>query len=128
MSFVRSLSVGLAAAAMMVVAGSAHADGDAAKGEKLFNRCKACHSLKAGQQRVGPSLHDVYDRKAGSVDGFKRYSKGLKNADFVWDAEHLDKWLANPRHMIKGAKMMFQLRKEDERQDIIAYLKKISNK
>ena len=52
-------------------AGMAQASGDAAKGEKVFNKCKACHTLEAGKNRVGPSLNGLFGRAAGTVEGFK---------------------------------------------------------
>jgi len=103
--------------------GAAQAQGDPAKGEKLFARCRACHALEAGQNKVGPSLHGVFGREAGTVEGFN-YSDALKSADIVWNEETMDHWLENPREYIPGNKMVFPgLRKEQDRQDIIAYLK-----
>lgn len=102
---------------------AAQAQGDAAKGEKLFARCRACHALEAGQNKVGPSLHGIFGREAGTVEGFN-YSNALKSADIVWNDETMDHWLENPREYIPGNKMVFPgLRKEQDRQDIIAYLK-----
>jgi cytochrome c len=105
-------------------AGQAFADGDAAKGERLFNRCKACHTIeKGGPNKLGPNLHGLFGRQAGSVEGYN-YSDALKNAGFVWTPEKLDGWLADPRGFLKGNKMTFAgLRKEDQREDLIAYLK-----
>jgi len=103
--------------------GAAQAQGDPAKGERLFARCRACHALEAGQNKVGPSLHGVFGREAGTVEGFN-YSDALKSADIVWNEETMDHWLENPREYIPGNKMVFPgLRKEQDRQDIIAYLK-----
>src|SRR5690606_20922275 len=103
--------------------GAAQAQGDPAKGEKLFTRCRACHALEAGQNKVGPSLHGVFGREAGTAEGFN-YSDALKSADIVWNEETMDHWLENPREYIPGNKMVFPgLRKEQDRQDIIAYLK-----
>ncbi|MGH6962142.1 MAG: c-type cytochrome, partial [Dongiaceae bacterium] len=62
----------LALAALLVpIAGTALAGGDAAKGEKVFAKCKVCHTLEAGKNRVGPSLAGLFGRKSGTVEGFK---------------------------------------------------------
>ncbi len=111
------------AAGMALASGSAWAAGDAAKGKKVFNKCKACHSIKAGKNKVGPSLAGVVGRKAGTAPGFKRY-KGLKGSDITWDEASLDKWLANPKKFIgKRTSMGFKLKKAGQRADVIAYLK-----
>jgi cytochrome c len=112
------------AIAMALAATSAFADGDAAKGEKVFKKkCKACHTVKAGMNKVGPSLAGIVGKKAGMVAGYKKY-KGLKGADFVWDDANLDKWLTNPKKFIgKKTSMSFKLKKADARADVIAYLK-----
>ena len=106
---------------------SAHASGDAAKGEKVFNKCKACHSTEAGKNKTGPSLHGVFGRKAGTAEGFTRY-KGLDGADWTWDEEHLNEYLKDPKKYTKlkngkSAAMVLKLSKESEREDVIAYLK-----
>ncbi|WP_374764695.1 c-type cytochrome [Yunchengibacter salinarum] len=101
----------------------AAADGDPAKGKRLYMRCKACHALEQGVNKIGPSLHDLFGRKAGSVEGF-RYSKAMKNADITWNAETISAYLENPRKYIPGNRMSFAgLRKEQDREDVIAYLK-----
>lgn len=103
--------------------GTAQAQGDAANGEKLFARCKACHSLEAGENKIGPSLAGLFGRKAGGVEGFN-YSDAMKSADVVWDEETLSNYLADPREFIPGNKMLFPgLPKEQDRLDIVAYLK-----
>ncbi len=116
-------------ASMLLAASQALADGDAAKGARIFNRCKACHTVeKGGHNKMGPNLYDVVGRKAGSVDGY-HYSDSLKNSGIVWTADNLDKWLTNPRKFIAGNKMPFPgLRKEDDRKDVIAYLKSLEAK
>jgi len=103
--------------------GVAHAAGDAAKGEKVFRKCKACHTVDPGDKhKAGPNLFGVVGRKAGSTD-FKRY-KGLKGADFVWTEKNLDKWLTNPKKFIgKKTAMVIKLKKEKDRKNVIAYLK-----
>jgi len=104
-----------------VTAGSAAA-ADTEKGKLLFNQCKACHALEAGQNKLGPSLHGVFGRKAGMVEGF-RYSKAMTDAGIVWDAGTMDAYLANPRSYIPNNRMTFVgLRKPEDRQNLIDYL------
>ncbi len=106
------------------IAGGALAAGDAATGKKVYNKCKACHSLKAGKNKLGPSLAGLMGSKAGAVKGYK-YSKAMKNSGLTWDEATLDEFLKKPRKMIKRTKMGFAgLKKEKQRQDLIAFLKK----
>jgi cytochrome c len=103
--------------------GSAQA-GDAAKGKKVFNKCKICHSLKKGKKKIGPSLYGVIGRKAGKVAKFK-YSKAMKKSAVVWDEKSLDAYLTKPKKFIPGTKMIFAgIKKQKDRDNLIAYLKK----
>ncbi|MFQ5763826.1 MAG: c-type cytochrome [Rhodospirillales bacterium] len=117
-----------AAVALALASGSALAAGDAKKGEKVFKKCKACHSAKkGGKHKVGPNLFGVVGRKAGTAKGFKRY-KGMKGADWTWDEALLKEYLANPKKFTKkrtGKKstMAFKLKKDSDKDDVIAYLK-----
>lgn len=111
------------AAAAMLIGGTAWADGNPAKGKRVFNKCKACHSLKEGKNKIGPSLAGILGRKAGSVDGFK-YSKAMKGSGIVWTEETLEDYLKNPKKYVPGTKMLFPgLKKEADRENVIAYLK-----
>ena len=123
---IRKIFALAAVLAVAVVASPAFAEGDAAKGKKVFKKCKACHTIKqGGKHRIGPNLHGVFGRKAGTVDGFKKFSKGLKSAEITWDAKLLDQYLTSPKKMIKGSRMAFPgLKKEQDRADVIAYLMK----
>ncbi len=104
-------------------AAPAWADGDAKAGKKVFNKCKACHALKAGKKKIGPSLHGIIGRNAASVEGFK-YSKAMKASGVVWTDENLDAYLTKPKKFMPGNKMVFVgLKKEKQRADVIAYLK-----
>ena len=103
------------------------AGGDAVRGKKVFNKCKACHSIKAGKHKIGPSLAGVIGRKAGTAKGFKRY-KGLRGADWAWDEETLDDYLTNPKLFVKSrnkrkSSMILKLKKKRDRDNVIAYLK-----
>ncbi len=115
-----TLALALAAA---LGSGAAVAEGDAAKGEKVFKKCKTCHTFDPGKKKIGPHLKGVVGRKAGSVEGFK-YSKAMAAADITWDEANLDKYLTKPKAFLKGTKMSFAgLKKEAQRADVIAYLK-----
>ncbi len=96
---------------------------DAAKGKKVFNKCKACHSLKVGKRKIGPDLANLIGRKAGTVKGF-RYSKAMKKSGITWDEKSLGQFLTKPRKFLKGTKMAFPgLRKKADRDNLIAFLK-----
>lgn len=99
---------------------------DPANGEKVFNKCKACHTLEAGKNKIGPSLQGILGRTAGTVEGFK-YSEAMKTAGaggLVWSEETLDQYLENTKGFVPGNKMPFPgLKKPEERADVIAYIK-----
>ena len=98
----------------------AHAD-NKVSGEKVFKRCVSCHSFT--KTKIGPPLGKIFDKKAGSVIGFK-YSKPMKSSDIIWNDCTLDKFLKKPRKHIKGTKMMFSgLKKKSHREAVIKYLK-----
>ena len=89
--------------------------------------CAACHSTKPGEQMTGPSLANVWQKKAGTVKGFARYSEAMKHSDLLWTGATLDQWLGNPEELIPDTSMTFPgLRDGRARQDVIAYLKAIS--
>ncbi|MGJ3260654.1 MAG: c-type cytochrome [Rhodospirillales bacterium] len=99
----------------------------AADGEKVFNKCKACHTLEAGKHRVGPSLAGVVGRKAATAEGYNRY-KGLKGADWTWTEEELMAYLEDPTKYTKektGQRSLMNLKlpKEEDRKAVIEYLK-----
>ena len=103
--------------------GAALAAGDAAAGEKVFKKCKTCHTFDPGKKKIGQHLKGVIGRKAGAVEGYK-YSKTMAGSDIVWDAANLDEFLKKPKAFMKGTKMSFGgLKKESQRADLIAYLK-----
>jgi cytochrome c len=119
---------GLMAAAlavgMMVSGGPALAAGDAAKGKKVFKKCSACHSVKPGKKRIGPSLFGIVGRKARKAKGF-RFSSALKKSKLTWDEATLDKFIANPKKVVKGTRMSVRIKSAKQRSDLIAYLKTI---
>lgn len=98
------------------------ADGDAARGKELFKKCAQCHSLKPGEKKIGPSLHGVWGRTAGTVNGFS-YSFAMKNSKVVWNEETLNEYLKNPTMFIPGARMLTGgIASEKDRRDLLAYL------
>jgi len=103
--------------------------GDAVKGQRVFNRCKACHNLTASTRtRLGPNLDNLFGKKAGVAENYK-YSRALKEANFLWTEKELDQWLMKPRAFLPGNKMTFAgLRKEQDRKDLIAYLRRATTK
>ncbi len=119
--------LGLALAFFVGMTGAAMAAGDADKGEKLFKRCKACHTLdEGGKNKVGPNLFGIFGREAGGLEGYK-YSKAFRSVDIVWDEGTLDEFLTKPKKFIPKTKMGFPgLKKEDQRADIIAYLMSVT--
>jgi cytochrome c len=96
---------------------------DPVAGEKIFKaQCGICHTVVAGQNRIGPTLFGVVGRPAGSVPGFN-YTADHKKLGVTWDAATLDKYLANPRAMVPDTSMVYAGLKDDtERADLVAYL------
>ena len=126
-------------AALLALAAPAFAEGDAAAGEKAFNKCKSCHMIVSDEGetivkggKTGPNLYGVVGRVAGSVEDFK-YGNGLKEAaeaEFVWTEEEIATYVADPRGWLsdKGynnkSKMTFKLKKGGE--DVAAYLASVA--
>ena len=103
------------------------ASGDVAAGEKVFKKCKACHVVDAEKHKTGPHLVNIMGRAAGSADGYKKYSDAMKSSGIVWNEETLDGYLEKPKAYVKGTRMAFAgLRKEEDRANVIAYLKSYS--
>ena len=120
------MSALLGAAALLAATGTAHAQGDAARGEKLFEQCHACHSVERGANDVGPTLFGVFNRKAGELDDF-RYSPALKRSGITWTAQMLDEFVADPQKKVPGNRMPYAgMPDARERADLIAYLQKVA--
>ncbi len=120
------LKAAMAATVAAAFAFAAQADGDVAKGEKVFKKCAACHAVGDGaKNKIGPNLNGIIGRPAATVAEFK-YSDAMKAKGaegLVWTDEVLHEYLKKPADMVKGTTMSFPgLRKDDERDDVIAYL------
>jgi cytochrome c len=116
----------LLAAAQLSVADAAHAEGDAARGEKLYADCVACHPIERGAHGIGPSLHDIIGRKAGEVAEY-RYSRALRSSGLTWTAEALDTFVADPQASVPANRMPYAgMPDAADRADLIAYLRKAS--
>ena len=107
--------------ALLIAASAAHAaDGDAARGEAIYQRCLACHSLE--HDRVGPRHCGLFGRRAGGLPGYA-YSTAMKKYGVAWDEETLDRFLDNPLKTVPGTKMGYAgVKDARERADLIAYL------
>jgi cytochrome c len=115
------------AAALVLLSGAASAQDDAsARGQQLAfnNHCRTCHVTDEGDNRLGPSLHDIIGREAGSAPGFA-YSSAMADADIVWDEETLDSYIENPEAVVPGNNMKpyAGITDPEERAKIIAHLK-----
>jgi cytochrome c len=105
-------------------------DGDAAAGQRVFNQCRACHQIENnGRNGVGPNLHGVVGRRAGSIEGF-RYSANMRQlaeGGLTWDEANLRRYLTNPKDVVPQGSMAFPgLRNPTQLNDVIAYLKQNS--
>lgn len=128
------IAVILTAFSVVFASGSVSAAGDGAKGKKVFNKCRACHSVAAGVSKIGPSLNGIFGRTAGSwkkkngkLFPFSSAMKkaGKRNKPLVWTEETLKKFLAAPRKFVPGNRMSFPgLKKAADRDNLMAYLKK----
>jgi cytochrome c len=102
---------------------------DAAAGEKVFAKCKACHVADTDQNKIGPTLKGVIGRTAGTLEGYK-YSPAMVEAGkggMVWDDATLTEYLKSPKTVVKGTKMAFPgLKKDEDLANVIAYLKQFS--
>lgn len=102
---------------------------DAKRGEHVFKRCLLCHVVEPGATTsIAPPLHNIVGRTAGIVPGFQ-YSDIMKLArekGLVWSEEALYQFLDRPEDFMPGTYMAFAGLDEQERKDVIAYLKMIT--
>jgi cytochrome c len=98
------------------------ATGDPVRGEAIYQRCLACHSLE--HNRVGPRHCGLFGRKAGTLKGYQ-YSAAMKKYGVTWNEKTLDHFLENPMKVVPGTKMGYAgVKDAQERADLIAYLAK----
>lgn len=118
------LSLAFAAGAAFALHTGTAAAQDAAAGEKVFLKCKACHQVGEGAKNaVGPVLNGVVGRKAGTVEGYS-YSEANKGSGLTWDEATLKEYLKNPKAKVPGTKMIFPgLPSDADIDNVIAYLK-----
>jgi cytochrome c len=110
-----------AASALLARAAAAQDD----PGQLMFNNaCRTCHTVKQGDNRLGPNLYKIIGRLAGSVDSYN-YSSALQNADFAWDEETLDRFIANPEQAVPGNNMkpFGGISSKEDRARIIGFLR-----
>ncbi len=119
-----ALCLAIVAAFAFTLASPARADGDAARGEAKFQECAACHTLQDGVNNVGPSLHGLFGRKAGTLADF-RYSPAMKRSGITWTPQALDTFIADPQAAVPANRMPYAgLSDKAARDDLIAYLQK----
>jgi cytochrome c len=100
------------------------ASGDVSRGQQDFRACAPCHSLEPDRNMTGPSLANLWGRKAGSLPSFERYSDALKSSGIIWDDRALDGWLTDPQRMVPDNDMPFEGIKDGRvRADLLAFLK-----
>jgi cytochrome c len=105
------------------------AEDDVALGARAFRACAACHSVEANRNMTGPSLADIWNRKAGSVSSFPRYSDAMKSSEVIWNEKTLDGYLENPTQFMPGNHMTFPgVPDQKTRKSIIAFLKQAGEK
>ena len=123
------ISTAFAATLLMLPAAGAFAQaGDPEAGQRVFNQCRACHTInEGGRSGVGPNLHGVVDRAAGTREGF-RYSANLREqaaAGLTWNEATLSRYLTNPKDVLPQGSMAFAgLRQPQQVADVIAYLQR----
>jgi len=100
---------------------------DSTRGKKIFKKCGACHTTKqGGKNKVGPNLWNIIGRDVGAIDGFK-YSGAMASRGGAWSLAALNEFLANPKAIVPGTKMVFSgVKKDGARANLIAYLQSLS--
>jgi cytochrome c len=118
-----AILTGTLAGALLVAPANAQT-GNANRGQRVFGACAACHSLEPNRNMTGPSLAELWNRKAGGLASFHRYSPALQSSGIVWNDKSLDEWLKDPQHLVPGNTMTFQgIGNDQQRADLLAFLK-----
>lgn len=108
---------------LAIISPTLAADGNAARGHRIFGACGACHSLEPNRNMTGPSLAELWNRKAGTLPSFMRYSPSVKSSGVVWNEKTLDEWITDPQHLIPGNAMTFAgIKNPQQRADLLAFL------
>ena len=118
-------SYAIPALAIVVLTSPALAQsGKAMRGQRDFRACAPCHSLQPQRNMTGPSLANLWGRKAGGLPSFERYSDALKSSGIIWDDNSLDAWLTDPQQVVPGNDMPFDgIKDTGARADLLAFLK-----
>src|SRR6266540_3426345 len=112
----------LAFAAVALLSPALAEQDDTSRGQQDFRACAPCHSLEPNRNMSGPSLAGLWDRKAGSLPSFERYSDALKSSGIIWDDRSLDAWLADPDRMLPDNEMPFNgIKDPQHRADLLAF-------
>ena len=120
----RTIAIGMALASAALSYAARAEPGSAASGERVYRACVACHSLEPDRNMTGPSLSGVWNRKAGALASFSRYSDAMRLSGVTWDERSLDGYLKNPSEFMPGNHMTFQGIPDDKaRASVIAFLK-----
>jgi len=101
---------------------------EAASEQQVYNNaCRTCHTIKEGDNRLGPNLHKIIGRKAGSLPDYN-YSSAMKGAGFVWNEEKLESFIANPDAVVPGNNMKpySGLASIDDRTKVMAFLRSVT--
>jgi cytochrome c len=103
--------------------GNMMATADMTKGEAIFKKCTACHTIaQGGANGIGPNLWATVGKPLASHAGFA-YSDALKSKGGTWTFEALNEWLTNPKKYAPGNKMTFAgLGNPEERAALLLYL------
>lgn len=120
---IRSYATALAILSLFGGTPQSLAAGSPAQGQRVFGACAACHSLQPDQNMTGPSLAGVWNRKAGTLASFTRYSPAMKSANIEWNDRTLDEWIADPEHLIPGNQMTFDGIKDPRQRRFAGVLK-----
>jgi len=122
-----SSTIGVAVFCTLMSAVVAAKEETSEDGKLAFNNaCRTCHSFKPNDNRLGPTLHGIVGRQAGTLEGFQ-FSSAMKSAGITWDESSLDKFIANPDQVVHGNAMkpFGGIADASERQKIVAYLKSL---